>query len=60
MPRVTPKVEPQDTTYVAELEYDVPADKLLEAIRQRQARQGKDDSRETVLKIANQVLESRA
>lgn len=59
MPRVTPKVEPQDKTYLNELEFDVPADRLLEAIRQRQERQGLDHSRETLLRIANQILENR-
>lgn len=59
MPKVEPKVEPQDEAYVGELEFDTPADKLLEAIRQRQERRGLPADRKTLLAIANQVLESR-
>lgn len=59
MPQVEPKVQPEDQTYVGELEFDVPADRLLESIRQRQERRGLPYDKKTLLAIANQVLENR-
>lgn len=42
-----------------DLEFSKPADRLLEIIQQDLTRTGKPVDRKTLLKIANQILESR-
>jgi len=59
MPQVKPKIQPAENIYTDELEFAKPADRLIEAIEQRLTRQGEEVSKEKVLLIANQILESR-
>lgn len=59
MPKITPKIEPEQDVYLHELEYSKPADRLIEAIEQNLTRTGEEVSKEKVLFIANKVLESR-
>lgn len=50
----------KDDTFVGELEFSQAADVLIQAIEQRvKRRDGVEPSRKEVLRIANEVLESR-